>query len=240
MAGYIVLNEHYIKYDDGNYKNQIDIFLHELMHVLAFDIDLYKSFPKNSNDQDFFKEDEYGDFYLQGDHTLSFVKDHFECDDIPGGIYKSSLIKAKLSALPTGSPDPHLSRITFGEEIMTPIQGSLSIFSKLTLAVLRDSGWYQVDMDTAEEYYYGQGSGCNVIELDCLDPEYPLACEDKERVRCSEDLRFLEMCQKEANYSDCWMRVKKKSCQVQKYLNDFFAVFSGSRYNLSDHLGNPL
>lgn len=108
MAGYLVLNEHYIKYDDGNYKNQIDLFLHELMHVLAFDIDLYKSFPKNSNGQDFFKEDEYGDFYLQGDHTLSFVKDHFECDEIPGGIYKSSLIKSQTECPADRVPGPSL------------------------------------------------------------------------------------------------------------------------------------
>ena len=84
-----------------------------------------------------------------------------------------------------------------------------------------------MEIGAAEEYYYGQGSGCNVVELDCLDPEYPLACKDKDKVRCSEDLRFLEMCQKEANYSDCWMRVKKRSCQVQKHLNSFSQSFPG-------------
>jgi len=43
-------------------------------------------------------------------------------------------------------------------------------FSKFTMAILEDSGWYDVDYALAEPLFYGRGQGCDFLEHGCKKP----------------------------------------------------------------------
>lgn len=61
----------------------------------------------------------------------------------------------------------HLERILFGNELMIPETPIISILSKFTLSLLEDSGFYQVDSEQAEEFYWAKNAGCNFAAFFC-------------------------------------------------------------------------
>jgi len=50
-------------------------------------------------------------------------------------------------------------------------------FSKFTMALLKDSGWYDVDFEKAENFLFGWKEGCGFLSEDCYDsagePNFP-------------------------------------------------------------------
>jgi len=43
------------------------------------------------------------------------------------------------------------------------------VFSKFTMALLKDSGWYEVDFEKAETFLFGYKYGCEFLTKDCYD-----------------------------------------------------------------------
>ena len=41
--------------------------------------------------------------------------------------------------------------------------------SEFTLALMEDSGWYKVDYNYSEPYFFGHGEGCDWFTEDCVD-----------------------------------------------------------------------
>lgn len=50
-----------------------------------------------------------------------------------------------------------------------PAPGGGPAYSKLTLALLQDSGWYMPNYENAEELKWGKGLGCAFINSRCED-----------------------------------------------------------------------
>lgn len=90
------------------------------------------------------------------------IRNHYNCQSLYG---------ARLENQPT-SPScsgNHFDERTLYNELMTPIiTGGLNILSPVTLALLEDSGWYQVNYEGAEYSSFGFGSGCDFVEKDCI------------------------------------------------------------------------
>lgn len=40
-------------------------------------------------------------------------------------------------------------------------------FSKFTMALLVDSGWYDIEWSLLEPFYYGEGKGCDFVNKAC-------------------------------------------------------------------------
>ena len=87
MVGYAVFNEHYIKYNNGNYQGQVATFVHEVLHALYFHPALFRLFPNNNRGQSYIFEDNQGTFKLRGNNILRFIRQHFSCPNIDGGIF---------------------------------------------------------------------------------------------------------------------------------------------------------
>lgn len=86
LVGFVVFNEHYISYDDGNFRGQISNFVHELLHALYFQANLFKLFPPNENGESFVFQDSSDNWKLRGTHVLRHLRSHFDCPDIDGGM----------------------------------------------------------------------------------------------------------------------------------------------------------
>ena len=79
---------------------------------------------------------------------------------------------------------------------MVPDDFPNSKCSKMTLAVARDSGFYQIDLDNADYYSWGRGHGCGLIEKKCDAFLSSEMCENEGQIQC-----------------DSWGRVRRK-CKV--------------------------
>lgn len=92
LAGYVVFNEAYLSFDEGNYTAQISNVVHEVLHALYFDPELFKHFPNNSSGESFLFQDSKGVYKMRGDHTLTELRSHFGCSTIDGGIFYDYLL----------------------------------------------------------------------------------------------------------------------------------------------------
>jgi hypothetical protein len=52
---------------------------------------------------------------------------------------------------------------------MTGVFDYNPVFSRLSLAVLEDSGWYTVDYTAAKDLPWGSGRGCDFVRRGCGD-----------------------------------------------------------------------
>jgi hypothetical protein len=56
-------------------------------------------------------------------------------------------------------------------DVMTSGEGTeLKYLSKITLALLKDTGWYDVDLTKGNPVAFGKNGGCNFAKLPCLGP----------------------------------------------------------------------
>jgi hypothetical protein len=61
-------------------------------------------------------------------------------------------------------------------------------FSKFTLALLEDSGWYYPNYDLADEFFFGQNGGCEFFERGCEASNQPREyCYDDQIGHCTID-----------------------------------------------------
>lgn len=61
----------------------------------------------------------------------------------------------------------HFEKTLFGNELMTPVTPVLSKLSQFSLAMMQDSGFYDVDLLQAEFFKWGKNAGCNFLENFC-------------------------------------------------------------------------
>ena len=61
----------------------------------------------------------------------------------------------------------HFEKVLFGNAMMTSETSKATIISVFSLALLKDSGFYEVDMFQAEEFYWGKNAGCNFVTYFC-------------------------------------------------------------------------
>eukprot|EP01080_Neovahlkampfia_damariscottae_P008946 gene8946-895_t len=100
--------------------------------------------------------------YLTLPTVMALGKKFFGCS-----LYQG----AQLEDL-TGNDD-HLEKKIYYNDIMTgdlsTIAGPSAMISPFTLAILADSGYYEVNYDYTSEYTWGQGLGCEFVNNRCED-----------------------------------------------------------------------
>jgi len=61
----------------------------------------------------------------------------------------------------------HWERTILMNEAMTGSRIKYRAYSKFTLALLKDSGWYDTVEELSDEFFFGQDEGCDFIEHAC-------------------------------------------------------------------------
>jgi hypothetical protein len=67
----------------------------------------------------------------------------------------------------TGTIYTHWEKHMFVNELMTGYSGVNESISNFSLKLLEDSGWYEVNYDMAEPFFWAKGSGCKILKGDC-------------------------------------------------------------------------
>lgn len=220
-VGLAVFNPFYIDPSKGKLDNDVATYVHEVLHALVFSSQLWKKFPKTKA-----RKSQYvvsnGKHYLRGDHLLKTVRDHFGCQGIPAVPLEDDGGE--------GSKGGHLERIVFGDETMVSEDVSVAKFSKVTLALLKDSGWYDIDLSKGDHYTWGKNEGCGIFQTNCASNSVEETCSSNNNFGCDKTYNFKMTCTRTTFTGQCNIKMKGDSCTSgQQDLQFFEAIGISSR-----------
>ncbi|KAI0240867.1 Leishmanolysin-like peptidase [Lamellibrachia satsuma] len=69
----------------------------------------------------------------------------------------------------SGTKISHWEKRVFENEAMTGIVTQNAVFSRVTLALMEDTGWYRVNYKMAEPLLHGYGKGCDFAKKSCKE-----------------------------------------------------------------------
>ena len=84
---------------------------------------------------------------------------HFGCDKLTGAELEDQGEE--------GTALTHWEKRLFENEAMTGTHTQNPIYSRITMALMEDTGWYQPNYDMAEELKWGRGLGCDFALKSC-------------------------------------------------------------------------
>ncbi|KAL5460015.1 hypothetical protein EMCRGX_G033425 [Ephydatia muelleri] len=91
--------------------------------------------------------------------VLARARIHFNCPTLPGLELENGG--------GSGSELSHWEARLLGNELMTGSSANSARLSAITLALLQDTGWYQVDFSKAEPLQWGKNAGCQFLLGSC-------------------------------------------------------------------------
>lgn len=178
IATLIMLNKAYIDTSENNKDEFIMLMTHELCHSLGFSFSDMQNFKKSdgstySTSELFTTMTVRGmddQLFLSTPKVKQYARDLFGCSDLPGVQLENQG--------GSGSLFQHWDKRMMGTEFMNPqILSNDVVYSKLTLAVLEDSGWYKPDYSYGSDINFGYEKGCDFIENKCIVDEQPISDE---------------------------------------------------------------
>ncbi|XP_050360063.1 leishmanolysin-like peptidase isoform X3 [Nymphalis io] len=87
------------------------------------------------------------------------VRDHFNCSTLEGAELEDQG--------GDGTALTHWEKRVFENEAMTGTHTQNSVFSRVTFAMMEDTGWYRADYTHAAPLDWGKGLGCNFAMTSC-------------------------------------------------------------------------
>lgn len=186
---------------------------HEILHALFFHPILFRTYPINFLNEPFFEQTSNLTF-LTGTHLINEARHHFACPNLQRGANLYFLIKVPLENNGgQGSLGAHFERVVFGNETMVAEDTQNTKFSKFTLAVAADSGWFEADFSSAEHMDWGENAGCEFANgAGCGTSSSPEICQSGEIMKCSRDFKAKMSCSKTVFTGKCSIAHKGVSC----------------------------
>merc|ERR1740123_1818079 len=167
---------------EQNWKYDVGITLHELMHIMAMSSSLFDYFYDFNRGQFQNKESvliaSSENVFVATDKVKATACAHYGCNALPGAALENF-----GSAGTIGS---HWENKFAQSELMCGTKYSaVAKLSALTLALLEDSGWYLVDYNFAETLNWGKQQGCAffVDSSACVNEQF--WCSDAKDDGCS-------------------------------------------------------
>ncbi|ESN92826.1 hypothetical protein HELRODRAFT_69677, partial [Helobdella robusta] len=137
--------------------------------------------------------------YIVTPSVLREVRQHFNCSSLEGAELENQG--------PAGTSFTHWEKRVFENELMTGTYTQNLVISRITLALLDDTGWYQVNYQMAGELKWGKNLGCDFAKSSCSqwilnkmnknESIHPFCNHLKTNViktECTEDLSSVGVC----------------------------------------------
>lgn len=182
--------------------------LHEMIHVLGLSPSLFpfytESQPSTVNVTVLSKSGNFTNIYgLITPNLINSAKKYFGCNTI------NSVVLENQGA--DMSKNTHFEKRTFGNELMTSQMTGKPAMSLFTLNLLLDTGWYQVDMNQAEQFSWGANKGCDFMTTQC-STQYPEFCTSSKSLGCTPDY---------SAKSYCYYSSLSDSCGISEYVSGY-------------------
>eukprot|EP00878_Enallax_costatus_P007236 GHUV01007582.1.p1 GENE.GHUV01007582.1~~GHUV01007582.1.p1 ORF type:complete len:635 (+),score=97.10 GHUV01007582.1:1-1905(+) len=213
----------------------VAVLVHELTHALGFTDDMFDKFIREDGtpipQSDVVQE--YQDAYGRSTAmiiTPTVVKEtqaQFGCTKVPGAALENEGGQ--------GSANAHWEYRWFQGELMVAtnlfaVYGKPATLSRITLAFMQDTGWYDVQWDQAGFLNWGWQAGCDFVSKTCTDymsanPNQQFYCTkeqyaDTVNTVCTFDGLARAKCE-DAQFADgCIMKVAlgtKPNCLTKKF-----------------------
>ena len=162
-AGLVMINSYY--FNQAKFSSQYSILIHEIYHLLGFSSNLYK-YWKDENGLAYSAPTEavtirgLRKMILKTPNVVAKAKVAFNCSNLTGvelEEYGSS-----------GTASSHWDMRIMYNDFMIGRYPQDPIFSTISLALMKDTGWYEVDYSKAETPYFGRGLGCSFFDNKCV------------------------------------------------------------------------
>lgn len=235
VAGHANLCPNSISTDPKDLKSLVATVKHELTHVLGFSVSLFAYYrdqygrpltERSSLPGPIAVDSKTGyakwsdrvikkviwSNWLSGDENVNKeahlivtptvvreVREHFNCSTLEGAELEDQGLD--------GTSMTHWEKRLFENEAMTGTHTQNSVYSRLTLAVLQDTGWYVANFSRAERLEWGKNLGCDFAKQSCkswiinrrakglsIKPFCDRVKGDLLRISCSEDRSSKAVC----------------------------------------------
>jgi len=204
LAGRTKLNRALLKDANGDvllHEKNTYLLLHEMTHTLGFSNSMYKYFRTDSGStrSGHIKSDTINGMthkVIDVPSLTNRIRNYYGCSSLKGAYMENT-----GSSATAGS---HFERKFYHYEVMTSgvIHGQR--ISEFTLGMLEASGWYEVNYDYAEPFYFGQGQGCTFLTKKCStsSPTFEEYCSGSSR-GCSPAGRGGGVCSSDTRSDGC-------------------------------------
>ncbi|XP_075222194.1 leishmanolysin-like peptidase, invadolysin [Lycorma delicatula] len=167
---------------------------HEILHALGFSVSLFAFYrdkdgkpltPREENGKPLLNEKLQArqwsenvirtivrhDWKVHGDkvdrevqvmvtpRVVEEVRKHFNCSDLEGAELENQGEE--------GTALTHWEKRVFENEAMTGTHTQNPVYSRLTLALMEDTGWYKANYSMAQELTWGRNLGCDFVTKSC-------------------------------------------------------------------------
>ncbi|CAG5126698.1 unnamed protein product, partial [Candidula unifasciata] len=196
VAGYFSICPNSISSSRQNQQQLLSTMKHEILHALGFTASLYAFYrdeegnPLTSRNPVSGRPVEYREdigmhqwstavvrkvvrplwlqksgvtektlFMMVTPRVKAEVQRHFNCSSLEGAELEDQGID--------GTVLTHWEKRVFENEAMTGTYTQNSVISRITLAMLEDTGWYKADYNMAGDYEWGRDLGCEFVLNSC-------------------------------------------------------------------------
>ena len=164
IAGQVNINPYFVSMKKKKFFDQFANVLHEIYHVMGFANNMFKYFIepntlRRKRVSETFAENRSGrgfKYHIVSPRVVEFGRKHYGCRSLEG-------VPVEDNGSP-GSAGSHWAKIALGNEMMVANTVASPVISLFTLKLLEDSGWYQINEDMAEEFFWAKGTGCKFIK----------------------------------------------------------------------------
>ena len=173
-----------------------NIFLHEIIHILAFHPYFFRNLNLGGYSPPIWK------YYLNSYNVLEQARKHYDCTSLER-LYLENQEKN------SGWSSHWESRYMLGD-IMISTDFQEKVISDITLALFEDTGFYKVNYYTGGLFKFGKNKGCDFLSKRCIINEYS---------------QFNEFCEKESEPKCSYSRSIKSSCYIHDYTNELSSEY---------------
>jgi len=199
-VGRVNLNPFFLSHDEKLFFDQFATTLHEIYHIMGFSNNLYSYFVNRGTYTKMKLEETYVvdkrqplPYLIVSPTVVKHAKSHFTCNSVVGVPVED--------AGGSGSAGSHWEKIALGNEVMVANQVANPVLSGFTLSLLYDSGWYEINWDMEEPFFWGKGKGCNMLKGECAYNGH--TCKKTGDEGCFYDYTFQATCSTDSFSNNC-------------------------------------
>ena len=152
------------KTDEEKIQALSTLFLHEFTHILGFRRSILQNIGilETKQLEDRINQIPRSRTFVTGENVVKIAKDYFKCPTLNG---------VEIDDTPyDGTDNIHWhARILLGDYMIATNYYMDQAISEITLALLVDLGWYQVNYYTGGLMRFGKNKGCQFLENDCIE-----------------------------------------------------------------------
>lgn len=150
------------------WEQKFALSVHQIAHILAYDFHLAPYFLGEIGERNGLNEvigyttrRDTQITYIKTPMVLKYSKLEFQCNNLYG-------LDTEQGFVETGSSIHWDKRIMNNDFMVASWDTYYIVYSKISLALFEDSGWYQVDYSYGEQTTWGSNKGCEFIIDQCI------------------------------------------------------------------------